>query len=64
MLAALERLRPPLPLPVRLDFALDGTVLAATLALTALTVVAFGLAPALQATRGLAPRRQPARRAA
>ncbi len=53
ILAALERIQPPLPLPVRLDFAIDGTVLAATLALTALTVLAFGLVPALQATRGL-----------
>jgi predicted permease len=53
ILAALERIQPPLPLPVRLDFKIDGTVLAATLALTALTVLAFGLVPALQATRGL-----------
>jgi predicted permease len=53
ILAALERIHPPLPLPVRLDFAIDGTVLAATLALTALTVLAFGLVPALQATRGI-----------
>ncbi len=53
MLAALERVQPPLPLPVRLDFAIDGTVLAATLVLTAATALAFGLAPALQATRDL-----------
>ena len=53
MLVALEQLQPPLPLPVRLDFDIDGTVLAVTIGLTALTAVAFGLAPALQATRGL-----------
>ena len=53
MLVGLELVHPPLPLPVRLDFAIDGTVLAATLALTVATAVAFGLAPALLATRDL-----------
>jgi predicted permease len=53
ILVALERVQPPLPLPVRLDFAVDGPVLAATLALAALTALLFGIAPALQATRGL-----------
>jgi predicted permease len=53
LLVALERLRPPVPLPVRLDFAVDGTVLAVTAGLAILTAIAFGLAPALQATRGL-----------
>ena len=53
MLVGLELVHPPLPLPVRLDFAIDGTVLAATLALTVATALAFGLAPALQATRDL-----------
>jgi predicted permease len=53
MLVGLELVHPPLPLAVRLDFAIDGTVLAATLALTAATALAFGLAPALQATRDL-----------
>jgi predicted permease len=53
MLAALERLRPPVPLPVRLDFTIDGTVFAVTAALTVITAILCGLAPALQATRGL-----------
>jgi predicted permease len=53
MLAAIERLRPPVPLPVRLDFTIDGTVLAVTAGLAVFTAIAFGLAPALQATRGL-----------
>jgi predicted permease len=53
ILVALERVHPPLPLPVRLDFAIDGTVLAATLVLTLATTLAFGLAPALQASRDL-----------
>jgi predicted permease len=53
MLAGLERLRLPVSLPVRLDFAIDGRVFTVTLVLTLLTAVAFGLAPALQATRGL-----------
>jgi predicted permease len=53
MLVALERIQPPLPLPVRLDFAVDATVLGMTIGLAALTALAFGLVPALQATRGL-----------
>jgi len=53
MLAALEQFQPPLPMPVRLDFGIDATVLAATLAITAVTAIAFGLAPAVSATRGL-----------
>jgi len=38
-------------LPVALDFQIDGWVLAATMAISLATVVVFGLAPALQATR-------------
>jgi predicted permease len=53
MLAALERIQPPLPLPVRLDFAVDATVLGVTIGLAAVTAIAFGLMPALQATRDL-----------
>jgi predicted permease len=53
MLVALEQIQPPLPMPVRLDFAIDATVLGVTIGLAALTAIAFGLAPALQATRGL-----------
>ena len=53
MLVALERLRPPLPLPVRLDFTIDGAVLAVTTGLAVVTAIAFGLVPAMQATRGL-----------
>jgi predicted permease len=53
MLVALEQIQPPLPFPVRLDFQIDATVLAVTVGLTGLTAIAFGLAPALQATRGL-----------
>ncbi|MEO5824163.1 MAG: ABC transporter permease [Vicinamibacteraceae bacterium] len=53
LLVILERIHPPLPLPVRLTFSIDGTVLAMTTALAATTAIAFGLAPALQATRGL-----------
>jgi len=40
----------PYPVPLRLDFSPDARVLAFTFALTAFTALAFGLAPALQAT--------------
>jgi macrolide transport system ATP-binding/permease protein len=41
----------PFPVPLRFDFSPDGRVLAFTFALTAFTALAFGLAPAVQATR-------------
>jgi predicted permease len=40
----------PYPVPLRLDFSPDARVLAFTFALTAFTALAFGLAPAVQAT--------------
>jgi predicted permease len=43
--------QPPLPIPVRLDLAIDGQVLAFTLLVSALAGIAFGLAPGLHATR-------------
>src|SRR3569833_749381 len=42
---------PAANLPVRLDFPVDSTVLAFTLSISALTGLAFGLAPALQTIR-------------
>lgn len=47
----LGALRPPVPLPVALDFHIDLTVLAAALGITLFTGLVFGLAPALQSTR-------------
>jgi predicted permease len=41
----------PAELPVRIPFRLDGRVLAATVALSLLSALACGLAPALQSTR-------------
>jgi len=43
--------QPPLPIPLRFDYALDPRVLGFAIAATLLTAVAFGLAPALQASR-------------
>jgi predicted permease len=48
---ALGALRPPLPVPVALEFPLDGRILLFTLAVSALTVVLSALVPALRATR-------------
>jgi predicted permease len=48
---ALSRFEPPLPVPVALDFPLDGRILLFTVLVSALTVVLSALAPALRATR-------------
>jgi len=47
----LSRLRLPHAMPVQFDVRVDGRVLAFTIGLTALTGLAIGLLPALQATR-------------
>lgn len=49
--SALARFEPPLPVPLALDFSLDGRILLFTAVVTALTVVLSALAPALRATR-------------
>src|SRR5207244_1907074 len=46
----LSQLRMPLPIPVAFDLTPDWRALVFTLAVTGLTGIAFGLAPALQAT--------------
>jgi predicted permease len=46
-----SKLRMPLPIPVAFDLTPDWRALVFTFAVTALTGIAFGLAPALQATR-------------
>lgn len=47
----LSAFRPPMPMPIVLDFHLDLGVLAVTLVVTLITGLVFGLAPALQSTR-------------
>jgi macrolide transport system ATP-binding/permease protein len=46
-----SKLRMPFPIPIALDLSPDWRALAFTFVVTGLTGVAFGLAPALQATR-------------
>ena len=47
----LSAFRPPMPMPIALDFHLDLGVLAVTLVVTLITGLVFGLAPALQSTK-------------
>lgn len=49
---AIAAFRPPLPMPVLLDLGVDGRVLGFALLVTLGTGLLFGLAPALQSTRG------------
>ncbi|MGH7580326.1 MAG: ABC transporter permease, partial [Gemmatimonadales bacterium] len=48
---ALATFEPPMPVPVALDFPLDGRILLFTVLVSVLTVVLSALAPALRATR-------------
>jgi len=51
LVLGIPALKPPIPIPLNFDFDLDGRVFLYTLALSTITAVIFGLAPALQAGR-------------
>ena len=51
LMRLMSRLKMPLPIPVSLDLTLDWRALVFALGATVVTGIAFGLAPALQATR-------------
>ena len=51
LMRLMSRLKLPLPIPVSLDLTLDWRALVFTMAVTVMTGMAFGLTPALQATR-------------
>ncbi|HLM97800.1 MAG TPA: ABC transporter permease [Bryobacteraceae bacterium] len=51
LMRLMSRLKEPLPIPVSLDLTLDWRALVFTITVTGLAGIAFGLAPALQATR-------------
>lgn len=51
LMRLMSRLKEPLPIPVSLDLTLDWRALVFTITVTGLAGIAFGLAPALEATR-------------